>query len=87
MSKLDDLQKQYQGYVAASEAVKKTDPGEVEVVYKNDSVRTYDGFFVYSSEKDNIKIVPQRYCENSDYVYIDADDLPALVKALREFIE
>jgi hypothetical protein len=86
MSKLTEIQKQYRGYVAAKEAVQKTDPGDVEMVYKNDSVRSHDGLFIYSSKEDRIKLVPRR-CDTGDYVYINAGDIPALIKALREFSE
>jgi hypothetical protein len=86
MSRLDEIQKRYQGYVAAREAVKKTDPGEVKVVYKEneDGNRANDGIFVYHPESKLIAIYSRR---NGNFISIKADDLPALVKALREFIE
>jgi hypothetical protein len=86
MSKLAEIQNQYQGYVAAIEAVAKTNPGEVEVVYKKGNEPHDDGIFIYYPEKEKIKITPRR-CNSTDYVFINIDDVPALIKALREFFE
>jgi hypothetical protein len=86
MKKLTEMQKQYQGYAAAIESVKKTDPGDVEVVYKEAGYAGDEGIFIYNSREDRVEIKPRRG-STSDYVWIEAGDLPALVKALREFIE
>jgi hypothetical protein len=86
MSRLTELKNQYEGYVAASEAVKKTDPGIVEVVYCNCANRDGEGFFRYYPEKNNIEIIPHR-SYGRDSVRINANDVPALIKALREFFE
>jgi hypothetical protein len=88
MSRFTEIQNQYQGYVAASKAVEKTRPGRVEAVYKesNDNNSGNDGIFVYYPETDIIEIAPRR-CMGSDFVHIKADDVPALIKALREFFE
>jgi ABC-type tungstate transport system permease subunit len=89
MSKLTEIQNQYQGYVAACEAVAKTNPGDVEVVYKghDDPFDTRDdGIFIYHPDKNQIVIHPRR-CMYNEFVHINADDVPALIKALREFFE
>jgi hypothetical protein len=85
MSRLTEVQKQYQGYVAAREAVKKTDPGTVEVVYKSGG-RTEDGVFIYDPRENKITVRPKRYMYEN-YINIDVTDVPALIKALREFFE
>jgi hypothetical protein len=89
MSRLTELKNQYQGYVAASEAVKKTNPGNVEVVYKghDDPIDIRDdGIFIYRPGENQIVIYPRR-CMGNNCACINADDVPALIKALREFIE
>jgi hypothetical protein len=88
MSKLTEIQKQYQGYVAASEAVAKTNPGDVEVVYKqyDDPFDSRNGIFIYHSSMNQITIKPRRGTYNES-VRINANDIPALIKALREFFE
>ncbi|MDR1318279.1 MAG: hypothetical protein LBJ90_01525 [Treponema sp.] len=89
MSKLTEIQNQYQGYVAASKAVLKTNPGDVEVVYKGHDdlidIRD-DGIFIYCPGENQIVIRPRR-CMSDNCVRINADDIPALIKALREFFE
>jgi hypothetical protein len=90
MSRLTKIRDQYQGYVAAREAVEKTAPGAVEVVYKEGDPEMQDkavleGFFIYSPSRNKITIHPTRRA--AAYIEIDVDDIPALVKALREFIE
>jgi hypothetical protein len=89
MSKLTEIRNQYQGYVAAIEAVKKTNPGDVEVVYKghDDPIDIRDdGIFIYRPGENQIVIRPRR-CMDDNYVHINANDVPALIKALREFFE
>jgi L-amino acid N-acyltransferase YncA len=86
MSKLTEIQKQYRGYIAAKEAGENTKPKTVEVVYKEAENHQHDGVFIYDASENQIEIFPHRCsCRNS--VQIDSNDLPALVKALREFIE
>jgi hypothetical protein len=81
------IQNQYQDYVAAKDVAEKIDPGNKEVVYKSDGNNSAeDGLFIYSSKEDHIKIMPRR-CIVSDYVCVSAKDIPALIKALREFVE
>jgi hypothetical protein len=88
MSRLTEIQNQYQGYAAASKAVEKTNPGEkVEVVYKGDhNDRSNDGFFIYYPGRNQITIQPNRH-RYDEIARINADDVPALIKALREFFE
>jgi hypothetical protein len=87
MSKHTEIQNQYKGFVAAEQAAKEMNPGEVEVVYKSDETNNhgYDGLFIYNPEKDLITIKPLR--QGCDHICIHADDIPALIKALREFFE
>jgi hypothetical protein len=89
-SRLTEIRNQYQGYIAAREAVEKTNPGTVKVVYKEDDPEAQypegiDGFFIYDPRENKITIHPKS-C-SIDCVKIDADDVPALIKALREFFE
>jgi hypothetical protein len=86
MSKLTAIQNQYQGYVAASEAIAKINPGEVEVIYKKGNDRSDDGFFTYHPQKDRISLCPFRGSIR-EYVSINVNDIPALIRALREFTE
>jgi hypothetical protein len=85
MSRFTELKNQRQAYVTISEMAKKFDPEEVEVVYKHDGNRDNDGRFIYSPRGNDIAIIPQRW--NGSRVSIDADEVPALIKALREFFE
>jgi hypothetical protein len=88
MSKLTEIQNQYQGYRADIAAAIATDPGDVEVVYKrggDPSNGDADGIFVYVSREDKIVIRPSR--ASASAASIDANDVPALIKALREFFE
>jgi hypothetical protein len=85
MSKLTEIQDRYRGYLAASEAVKKTNPGKVEVVYKKEAY-CEEGVFVYWPGDNDILIYPRRG-DNNNRIRINADDVPALIKALREFFE
>jgi hypothetical protein len=86
MSKLKEMQEQYQGYVAARDAVDKIKP-KVEVVYKKHHENCdYDGVFVYEPENDRIVIRPARG-DYRNWVHISSEDVPALIKALQEFIE
>ncbi|GMO39920.1 MAG: hypothetical protein Pg6C_00600 [Treponemataceae bacterium] len=85
MSKHTEIQNQYKGYVAALEAVKKTNPHNVGVVYRERTVDRNEGIFVYDPEKDIVRIMP---CgKNGEDVSIESADIPALIKALREFFE
>jgi hypothetical protein len=86
MSKLTEIQNQYQGYVAASEAVKKTDPGNVEVVYKERGNPSYNGIFIYYPQEDKIEILPERWRTGSG-ISLGVNEAFALIKALREFFE
>jgi hypothetical protein len=88
MSKHTEIQNQYQGFVAAQEAVAKTNPGKIEVVFKKGEGDRFDGLFIYDPEKNNVLIAPERgpYAENR-CVCINAKDIPALIKALRDFFE
>jgi hypothetical protein len=88
MSRLTEIQKQYQDYVAAKEVIEKTNPGEkVEVVYKDGfNGGSDDGFFIYLPGKNQIVIQPMR-CMYDKFIRINADEVPALIKALREFFE
>jgi hypothetical protein len=88
MSRLTEIQNQYQGYIAAVEAARKTNPGDVvEVVYKESRYLSNcdDGFFTYIPRTNEIIIRPGRGTNAA--VSINADDVPALIKALREFFE
>jgi hypothetical protein len=85
MSRLTEIQNQYKGYVAAKEAVKKTNPGTIKVVYKTPGGRTGEGFFIYDPEDDNIEITPDGM--SGRHLDIDANDVLLLIKALREFFE
>jgi hypothetical protein len=53
MSKYSEIQNQYKGFVAAEQAAKEMNPGEVEVVYKSDATNDhgYDGLFIYIRKK------------------------------------
>jgi hypothetical protein len=88
MSKLTEIQTQYQGYVAAKEAVEMTRPEEVEVVYKNDENGDprYNGIVVYDPRNNTVIIRSQCFNITSG-INIKPEDIPALIKALREFIE
>jgi hypothetical protein len=90
MSKHTEIQNQYQGFVAAQEAVAKTNPGKIEVVYKKGEgdFDRFDGLFIYDPEKNNVLIAPERgpYAE-IPCVCINAKDIPAFIKALRDFFE
>ena len=86
MSKYSEIQNQYKGFVAAQEAVAKTNPGNVGVVYKKSDSFSEEGVFIYNPEKDRITIRPCRN-DSSDYVDVNAEDIPDLIKALREFFE
>jgi hypothetical protein len=87
MSRLQEIQNQYQGYVAARNVVEKTDPKDVEVVYKSHGNYSADeSLFIYSSKEDHIKIKPRRG-NVSNYICIETKDIPPLIKALREFVE
>jgi hypothetical protein len=85
MSRHSEIKDQYAGYAAALEAVKKTNPGKVSVVYKEKTDNRYEGLFIYDSENETIRIMPRG--RNNDYVDIEAAGIPALIKALREFFE
>jgi hypothetical protein len=88
MSKHTEIQNQYKGFVAAQEAVAKTNPGKVEVVYKKgegDFAR-FDGLFIYDPTENKIVIRPERTFSN-ECVCVDAEDIPALITALRDFFE
>jgi hypothetical protein len=89
MSRLTEIQNQYQEYVLASELARQTNPGEVEVVYKESGNLSgkngTDGIFTYIPRENRIVIRPRR--DSASAVPIDADDVPALIKALREFFE
>jgi hypothetical protein len=84
MSRFTEIQNQYQGYVAAKEAVKKTDPGIAGVVDKKDG-GSRDGAFYYDPGKDIITIFPNGHYASS--INISSGDMPAFIKALREFFE
>jgi ATP-dependent RNA circularization protein (DNA/RNA ligase family) len=79
MSKLTEIQNQYQGYVAAAEAVRKTNPGTVRVNYTEDGS---DGYFIYDPKENKIVVY---YLYSS--MTLDPKNIPDLIKALREFIE
>lgn len=87
MSGYSTIKNQYEGYIAARKAVAKTNPGKVEIVYKQDpGNHLYDSYFAFDPEDDRITIHPQR--NNSGYyVNINAEDIPGLIKALRDFFE
>jgi hypothetical protein len=88
MSRLTEIQNQYQGYVAASEAALKINPGNVEVVYKgqDDSYDNRDdGIFIYYPRENQIVIRSRRCMATS--ISIAVNDMPVLIKALREFTE
>jgi hypothetical protein len=86
LSKVSDIQKKYRGYVAATTAIRATKPEDVEVVYKVDKERpNYEGLIVYEPERGQIRIQPER--GNNSYSFVPTDDVPALIKALREMFE
>jgi hypothetical protein len=86
LSKASDIQQKYKGYVAAYEAIQGTLPKDVEVVYKSGGQYTrYDGLIVYEPQKDRVKINPER--GNNNYIFVPAEDIPALMNALREMFE
>jgi hypothetical protein len=92
MSKLTEIQNQYQGYTAAHKAVEQTKPDMIEVIYKEGKdfngapYKRTEGYFLYDPIDDGIKIVPVR--DNpSDCIRIKSEDAIALVKALRKFFE
>jgi hypothetical protein len=87
MSRLTEIQNQYQSYIAACEVAKKSHPGDVEVVYKNGfNGGSDDGIFIYRPHENHIVIYPRR-CVISEKCAIYASDVPALIKALRDFFE
>jgi hypothetical protein len=88
MSRFTEIQKQYQGYVAAKEAVERTHPEKWEAVYKNgqDGHSGFDGIIIYDPNKNIIIIRPQRFNTTSG-IEINPEDIPALIEALRELVE
>jgi hypothetical protein len=91
MSRLTEIQNQYQGFVAAYKAAEETRPNPIEVIYKEAAclngslVKDTEGYFLYNPKENQIEIVPIR--EEGRRIYLNADDVPALIKALREFFE
>jgi hypothetical protein len=87
MSKLTELQEQHKAYVEAEKAAEPLRPKVLEVVYKKctDGDR-YDGVFEYWPIDDVIKIIPKRY-DYRNSTLVDSADIPALIKALSDFIE
>jgi hypothetical protein len=88
MSRLTEIQDQYQSYIATMKEAEKINPGEkVEVVYKDGlNGGSDEGLFIYHPGRNQIVIQPRR-CMYGESVCINVDDAPALIKALREFFE
>jgi hypothetical protein len=90
MSRYTEIQNQYEDFVAAKEAADAIKPGTVEVVYKKGEgdFDRFDGLFIYDPEKNNVLITPERGLYiGGRCACINAKDIPALIKALRDFFE
>jgi hypothetical protein len=85
MSKCAEIQDQYRSFAAAREAVAKTNPGKVSVIYKERTDNCHEGLFIYDPEENTLRIIPNG--RNNADVYIKAADIPAFIKALRDFFE
>jgi archaellum component FlaF (FlaF/FlaG flagellin family) len=89
MSKFTDIQDQYKCYVVAKSAVEKTKPNIEKVVYANHETvnlnSTDNGFFIYYPEKGCIELASTG--KYSSGIAIAIEDIPALIKALRDFFE
>jgi hypothetical protein len=80
------MQEQYRNYITAKREIEKAHPGMAEMVYKTEGgSNVNDGFFVYSPESNQIAIHPKRCLASSANIAVE--DVPALIKALREFFE
>jgi hypothetical protein len=75
MSKFTEVQNQYQGYLAAIEAAEKAKPVSMAETYES-------GSFVYDPDVDRITIYYQK-----NQLTFNAEDMPALIKALRDFFD
>jgi hypothetical protein len=88
MSEHHEIQKSRDAYLAAREAAERIRPSPVEVVYKKGACPVLDGLFIYDPETGSVLIARARGNRaKPDGINIDAEDIPALIRALRDFFE